>query len=88
MECRRCGAKLRREGDLCPKCYKKVLEEEELKNDVIPIMTIKRKYKPSFVLKQRWDVILIIVLVIATFVSKGHPLYAILISSLICNSIY
>ena len=29
-------------------------------------------------LKQRWDVILIIVLVIATFVSKGHPLYAIL----------
>ena len=78
MECRVCGAKLRKKGDLCPKCYKEMVEEEELKNDVVPILTVKRKYKPSFVLKQRWDVILIIVLVIATLVSKGHPLYAIL----------
>ena len=31
MECRVCGAKLRKKGDLCPKCYKEMVEEEELK---------------------------------------------------------
>ena len=35
MECRRCGAVLRKEGDFCPKCYKEVLEEEELTDDVL-----------------------------------------------------
>ena len=78
MECRRCGAKLRREGDLCPKCYKKVLEEEELKNDVIPIMTVKRKYKPSFHIKQRWDIIVITILCVLSCFTSGHPFLGIL----------
>ena len=38
MECRVCGAKLRKKGDLCPKCYKEMVEEEELKNDVVPVL--------------------------------------------------
>lgn len=78
MECRRCGAVLRKEGDFCPKCYKEILEEEELKNDVIPLLTVKRKYKPSFHIKQRWDLILITILVVLSCVTANHPFLAIL----------
>ena len=78
MECRRCGAVLRKKGDFCPKCYKEILEEEELKNDVIPVLTIKRKYKPSFHIKQRWDLILITILCVFSCVTAGHIFVAIL----------
>ena len=45
MECRVCGAKLRKKGDLCPKCYKEMVEEEELKNDVVPVFASIHRYK-------------------------------------------
>lgn len=82
MKCRRCGAELRRKGDFCPKCYKEISEEEELKNDVTPIITVKRKYKPGFHLKQRWDVILIAILTIGTCISYGHYLAAVIVTIL------
>lgn len=72
MKCRRCGAVLRKEGDLCPKCHKAMLEEEELKNDVKALLTVKRKYKPGFHLKQRIDVMFIIFLVVGSLFSAGH----------------
>ena len=34
MRCRICGAKLKKEGDICTNCYKKYQEEEDLKKDV------------------------------------------------------
>ena len=78
MECRRCGAVLRKEGDFCPKCYKEVLEEEELKKDVVPLLTVKRKYKPGFHVRQRWDVIVITILTVLSCITAGHIFVGIL----------
>ena len=78
MECRRCGAVLRRAGDFCPKCYKEVLAEEELKNDVVPLLTVKRKYKPSYHVKQSWGLIIITILTVLSCFSAGHPFVGIL----------
>lgn len=80
MKCRRCGAELKKKADFCSKCYKEVKEEEELKNDVKPVLTVKRKYKPGFHLKQRWDVILIAFLTVGTCISVNNYLGAILVT--------
>ena len=71
MKCRRCGATLKKQGDLCSKCYKAIKEEEELKNDVNPLVTVKRKYNPVYHLKQRWDVILIMLLAAISLFTNG-----------------
>ena len=34
MRCSICGAKLKKEGDICINCYKAYQEEEDLKKDV------------------------------------------------------
>lgn len=71
MKCRRCGATLKKQGDLCAKCYNEMKEEEELKNDVKPVLTVKRKYNPVYHLKQRWDIILIMLLAAVSLFSNG-----------------
>ena len=43
MRCRICGAKLKKEGDICTNCYKKYQEEEDLKKDVNERLVVKRK---------------------------------------------
>ena len=64
MKCRVCGAELKKEGDLCPNCYKELKKEEELRADIKELFVIKRKYKPLFHIRQRWDVTIIAILCI------------------------
>ena len=66
MKCRICGAELKKEGDLCPNCYKQLKKEEELKADTRELYVVKRKYKPFFHMRQRWDISLIAILCICS----------------------
>lgn len=59
MRCSICGAKLKKDGDICTNCYKKYQEEEDLKKDVNQRLVIKRKYKVSYlILKYTWLIII------------------------------
>ena len=65
MRCRICGAKLKKEGDICTNCYKKYQEEEDLKKDVNERLVVKRKYSIAYlILKYTW---LIIIFAFSTF---------------------
>lgn len=62
MRCSICGAKLKKDGDICVNCYKAYQEEEDLKKDVKAQLKLKRKYSISYeFLKYAW-IILIFVL--------------------------
>ncbi len=68
MKCSICGAKLKKEGDICSKCYKKFKEEEELKKDVNEMLKIKRKYSIAYVLvKYAWIILIFILSAIGCF---------------------
>lgn len=43
MKCKICGAKLKKEGDICTACYKEYQEEEDLKKDKKVTLKLKRK---------------------------------------------
>jgi len=46
MNCRICGAELKKDGELCNNCMNKLMQEQELRNDKSPVYT----FKSSFVL--------------------------------------
>ena len=68
MKCSICGAKLKKEGDICSKCYKKFKEDEELKKDVNEMLKIKRKYSIAYVfLKYAWVILIFALSAIGCF---------------------
>lgn len=76
MKCRICGAELKKEGDICSKCYKKYQEEEELKKDVKEIFKIKRKYLPAYEITKYIELYVVFFLVIISFVAAKNFLNA------------
>ena len=78
MKCKRCGAKLNKEGDICKNCYKKILEEEELEKDVNELLKLKRKYIPAYEVYNLADVIIVFCLVIISFLAMQAFLNAFL----------
>lgn len=61
MRCRICGAKLKKDGDICTNCYKAYQEEEDLKKDVNEILKLKRKYSIAYEFaKYAWIIIIFI----------------------------
>ena len=48
MKCKICGAELRKDGDICNKCYEKLVKEEEIENDKKALYELKMKYVPRF----------------------------------------
>lgn len=74
MRCSICGAKLKKEGDICTNCYKKYQEEEDLKKDVKERLVVKRKYSISYlILKYIWLIIIFAFSTIGCF-AFGHVL--------------
>jgi len=71
MRCSMCGAQLKKEGDICNKCYKEYEEYQNLKRDDNVLYKVNRKYLPKFQLTQNWDVCLIFLLVILTLLGLG-----------------
>lgn len=79
MRCRICGAKLRKEGDICKDCYKEYMKEVELDKDNTEIYKINRKYLPSFQLTQYIDWYIITFCIIVATMAQNQFLIAIAI---------
>jgi hypothetical protein len=62
MRCSICGAKLKKEGDICTNCYKAYQEEEDLKKDVNVRLKLKRKYSIPYEISRYAELILIFIL--------------------------
>ena len=78
MRCRICGAKLKRDGNICKSCYEKYNKDEELRNDKNAIYKIQRKYLPIYQITRYGDYIGIAIVTILGFIAMGSWGYAII----------
>ena len=68
MRCSICGAKLKKEGDICTNCYKLMQEEKELSKDTNIVFELKRKYGIAYeITKYTWVFIILILSSFACF---------------------
>ena len=73
MRCKMCGAKLKKEGDVCRNCYQKYKEKEKLMaDDEKEILRVGRKYAPKFnLLKSGELIVLLLIIALAAFSTYG-----------------
>lgn len=72
MRCKICGAKLRKEGDICKSCYEEYCKEEALDNDTNEIFKLYRQYLPKYQLTRFFDFyIVMILLIVVSFSQKA-----------------
>ncbi len=74
MKCRICGAKLKKDGDICTNCYKEFQEEEDLKKDTNERLKIKRKYSINYELVKCTEIIILAILSLLLCISVGGVL--------------
>ena len=43
MKCKVCGAELKKDGDICNKCYEKLVKEEEMNMEQKQIVPLKQE---------------------------------------------
>lgn len=80
MRCKMCGAKLKKEGNICKKCYQIYKKEQELKENNEPeVFSIKRKYSIKFNLLSNFEVIVFALIIILS----GYSYYSVWIGILI-----
>ncbi len=72
MRCSICGAKLKKDGDICSNCYKEFQEEEDLKKDVKEVFKIKRKYSIKYEMLKYIEIIILFALCIIVFLISGQ----------------
>lgn len=78
MRCSICGAKLKKEGDICVNCYKTYQEEEDLKKDVNVKLKVKRKYAIAYEFYKYSELICILILAALGCIAFGNIWSAIL----------
>lgn len=71
MKCRICGAKLKKDGDICNICYKEFQEEEDLKKDTNQKLCVKRKYLISYEITKRLELIIVFILALLLCLLSG-----------------
>lgn len=76
MRCKICGAKLRKEGDICKSCYEEYCKEEDLEKDTKEIFKLKRKYLPKYQLTRYGDWYVVFILVFIAFISQKQTFSA------------
>lgn len=76
MRCKICGAKLRKEGDICKSCYEEYCKEEALEKDTKEIFKLKRKYLPKYQLTRYGDWYVVFIFVFIAFMSQKQTLTA------------
>ena len=76
MRCSICGAKLKKEGDICINCYKEFQEEEDLKKDNEERLNLKRKYSISYEFLKYLELIIICILATIVCITSGGVLEA------------
>jgi Ca2+/Na+ antiporter len=75
MKCKICGAELKKDGDICNKCYEKIKNQEELNGDTNVLYQLKRKYVPGYELIKMGD-FLILALIVLLAVLAGKQFLA------------
>lgn len=79
MKCKICGAELRKDGDICNKCYAEYVKEEEVKDDIKNnknvILKLHRKYLPKYQLTRYGDYYVLAIIVILSFLSQKQYLW-------------
>lgn len=79
MKCKICGAKLKKDGDICINCYKDYQEEEDLKKDTNVRLKLRRKYSISYeIAKYSW-LFIIFILSFLICISTGTILETIIL---------
>ena len=86
MKCKICGAELRKDGDICSKCYAEYVKEEEIKEDLEKdkniIFKIHRKYIPLYQLTRYGDYYVLTIIIIFALLSQYHYFLTIMSSIL------
>ena len=72
MKCTICGAKLKKEGELCNNCYKEFQEDEDLKNDVNEVFKFKRKYSIKYEMRKYLELFIIFTICLVVFFMAGN----------------
>lgn len=82
MKCKICGAELRKDGDICNKCYAEYAKEEEIKKDLMTdkniILKLHRKYIPLYQLTRYGDYYVLAIIVILAYLVQKQYLIAVL----------
>lgn len=76
MRCSICGAKLKKDGDICKNCYKEYQEEEDLKKDTKETLKLKRKYSVSYEFARYLELIIVFILSFVVCLTAGGVLEA------------
>ncbi len=71
MRCSICGAKLKKEGEVCSVCYKEFQEDEELRKDKKETLKFKRKYSINYEILRYMEIIIIFILCMFGFLISG-----------------
>ncbi len=79
MRCKICGAKLKKEGDICANCYKEYQENEELKKDTNERLKLRRKYSISYEITKYIFLIIVFILAFIVSLAAGGILEALLV---------
>lgn len=78
MKCRICGAKLRKDGDICNVCYEEYCKEEALENDTTEIFKIYRKHLPKYQLTRYFDWYIVAIFVFIACASRQEYILTII----------
>lgn len=79
MRCSICGAKLKKEGDICTNCYKAYQEEEDLKKDTKEQLKFKRKYSIAYEFVKYTEIIIVFILAFIVCIASGGILESLLV---------
>lgn len=81
MRCKMCGAKLKKEGDICKNCYEEYKEKKKLMADnEEELLRINRKYSPKFNLLKSGEIIVLLLIIVLAAFSYYSTFFAILIT--------
>lgn len=84
MNCKICGAELKKPGEMCNNCMNKLLEEQERRSDRSPVYTFKRQFVLGYELLKHIEQIGIVIFMIVVILSidLAYWKYALLIGGL------
>lgn len=69
MKCKVCGAELKKDGDICNKCYEKLVKEEEMNVDQKVLYTLKMKYIPGYEIFKIGDYLIFGIILLLALIS-------------------
>lgn len=75
MRCKMCGAKLKKDGDICRNCYKEYKDYKELSEiKEAELLRVNRKYSPKFNLLKNGEWIVLLLIISLAALSSYHAI--------------